>query len=178
MRRSAREWWWTAKGGTAVLVVALLAAGCEPEPEESEGEPEPAAEEPDPGADPRALDYDPELGVDFERLEERDRGLFLEDRQEGDGDEAEEGTTVLVHYTGALPDGSVFDSSRDGEPFSFTLGAGEVIEGWEEGVRGMREGGVRLLVIPPQLAYGEQGAADVIPPGATLVFEVELVEVL
>lgn len=106
-------------------------------------------------------------------------GLKYEDVKVGDGAEAKAGDTVEVHYTGWLAkDGKKFDSSLDRkEAFSFKLGAGMVIKGWDEGVAGMQVGGKRQLVIPAALAYGDSGAGDVIPPGATLVFEVELIEV-
>lgn len=104
-----------------------------------------------------------------------DSGLKYEDLLEGEGAAAEAGQTVSVHYTGWLTDGSKFDSSVDrNEPFRFGLGRGMVIRGWDEGVQGMRVGGKRKLTIPPQLGYGAQGAGGVIPPNATLVFEVEL----
>ena len=107
-----------------------------------------------------------------------DSGLKYEDIQTGEGDEATPGNTVVVHYTGWLTDGTRFDSSKDrNDPFSFPLGAGHVIRGWDEGVAGMRVGGIRKLTIPSQLGYGPQGAGGVIPPNATLVFEVELLEV-
>lgn len=95
----------------------------------------------------------------------------------GDGDEAAVGDTVSVHYTGMLEDGTEFDSSEGGQPFQFTIGAGQVIEGWEQGIPGMLVGGKRELTIGPELAYGEAGAGDLIPPNATLIFEVELVEI-
>lgn len=107
-----------------------------------------------------------------------DSGLKYEDLQVGDGDEAAAGHRVTVHYTGWLLDGDKFDSSVDrNDPFAFTLGKGMVIRGWDEGVAGMKVGGKRRLTIPPQLGYGSQGAGGVIPPNATLVFDVELLAV-
>jgi len=98
---------------------------------------------------------------------------------EGNGAEAAAGQRVSVHYTGWLTDGSKFDSSVDrNDPFQFALGAGMVIRGWDEGVQGMKVGGKRKLTIPPNLGYGAQGAGGVIPPNATLVFDVELLEIL
>lgn len=121
--------------------------------------------------------FAPQLGVDLESMEETGSGLYREDVTPGTGAVAESGNTVTVHYTGWLPDGTEFDSSRGGAPFQFGLGQGQVIPGWDEGVQGMQVGGVRRLVIPSELAYGDTGAGGVIPPGATLVFEVELLGV-
>ena len=105
-------------------------------------------------------------------------GLKYTDDQVGTGAEAVSGKTVVVHYTGWLLDGTKFDSSRDkNQPFSFPLGGGRVIQGWDEGVAGMKVGGKRTLVIPPGLGYGARGAGGVIPPNATLKFEVELLDV-
>ena len=102
-------------------------------------------------------------------------GLIYEDIIVGTGATATAGQTVTVHYTGWLTNGTKFDSSKDrNQPFNFRLGAGEVIRGWDEGVAGMKVGGIRKLTIPPQLGYGASGAGGVIPPNATLVFEVEL----
>lgn len=106
-------------------------------------------------------------------------GLIYDDITVGSGDAAVLGQTVSVHYTGWLTDGTKFDSSKDrNEPFEFPLGAGYVIRGWDEGVQGMRVGGVRKLTIPPELGYGARGAGGVIPPNATLIFEVDLLEIL
>ncbi len=103
------------------------------------------------------------------------QGLNVEVLQEGTGPEAQAGNTVSVHYTGTLTDGTKFDSSVDrGIPFEFQLGIGEVIAGWDAGVAGMKVGEKRKLTIAPELGYGTQGAGGVIPPNATLIFEVEL----
>src|SRR3954466_15728261 len=105
-------------------------------------------------------------------------GLKHEDLKEGTGGAAKAGDPVEAHYVGTLADGKKFDSSRDrGQPFTFPLGAGRVIKGWDEGVAGMKVGGKRTLVIPPDLGYGARGAPGAIPPNATLKFEVELLEV-
>jgi FKBP-type peptidyl-prolyl cis-trans isomerase len=105
-------------------------------------------------------------------------GLKYVDLQVGSGDTAKPGDLVTVHYTGWLVDGAKFDSSVDRrQPFSFPLGAGRVIKGWDEGVAGMKVGGKRKLTIPPDLGYGTRGAGGVIPPNATLLFDVELLEV-
>ena len=105
-------------------------------------------------------------------------GLVIEEIALGDGDEAQPGRAVSVHYTGWLTNGTKFDSSVDrDEPFEFPLGRGYVIRGWDEGVAGMKVGGKRKLTIPPDLGYGPRGAGGVIPPNATLVFEVQLLAV-
>ena len=102
-------------------------------------------------------------------------GLSYEDTREGTGANPRPGQTAVVHYTGWLTDGTKFDSSRDrNQSFDFVLGQKQVIPGWDEGVAGMKTGGKRTLIIPPQLGYGARGAGGVIPPNATLIFDVEL----
>lgn len=107
-----------------------------------------------------------------------DSGLQIKEIECGDGEVAEEGDTLEVHYDGRLEDGTKFDSSRDrGQTFEFQVGAGQVIQGWDEGLIGMKIGGTRELTIPPELGYGEAGSPPAIPPNSTLIFEVELVDI-
>jgi peptidylprolyl isomerase len=105
--------------------------------------------------------------------------LLIEEIEIGTGKEAKAGNRIRAHYTGMLKDGTVFDSSHNrGTPLTFTLGIGQVIKGWDDGLQGMLEGGKRKLTIPSHLGYGAHGAGALIPPHATLIFDVELVEVL
>ena len=121
------------------------------------------------------VDKDFSLPAEEKQLES---GLRYLDHINGTGASAAENSTVFVHYSGYLADGTKFDSSHDrGQPFSFTLGAGRVIKGWDEGIIGMKIGGKRTLIIPPDLGYGERGAGGVIPPNSTLMFEVELLDI-
>lgn len=124
-----------------------------------------------------ARSYAAELDVDLARMQQLPGGLHIRDTVEGEGEPADSGQLVIVHYTGWLPDGTQFDSSRDrGQPFDIVIGTGQVIRGWDEGIPGMRPGGRRQLVIPPDMAYGADGRPPVIPRNATLVFDVELIE--
>ena len=127
--------------------------------------------------DPTNDDFAAGLNVDLAAMTHTLSGLYLQDLVTGGGAEATSGALVTVHYEGWLRDGTKFDSSRDrDQPFGFTLGAGQVIAGWDEGVAGMRIGGTRKLVIPPGLGYGP-GGTGAIPGNAWLVFDVELLEV-
>lgn len=127
--------------------------------------------------DPTQIEFAAELGVDLDQMTRTSSGLYLLDELEGDGEMAQGGSRVTVHYTGWLPDGRKFDSSLDrGEPFTVdVLGARQVIQGWDEGLVGMRAGGRRLLVIPPHLAYGPSPILG--QNWATLVFRVDLLSV-
>ncbi|MBA2565696.1 MAG: FKBP-type peptidyl-prolyl cis-trans isomerase [Gemmatimonadetes bacterium] len=139
---------------------------------EAAGEQDPRAPESPGSSSSKEADVnDPELTA-------APSGLKYKDLAPGAGKEAKRGQTAVVHYTGWLVDGTKFDSSLDrGQPFEFPVGGGRVIKGWDEGVAGMKVGGKRRLVIPPDLGYGSAGAGGTIPPDATLVFEVELVDV-
>ena len=122
--------------------------------------------------------YEPEEIPKMGEIITTQSGLQYQDVKVGDGKAAMAGTIAVVHYVGTFNDGKKFDSSRDRNvPFEFSLGKGQVIKGWDEGIAGMKDGGIRKLIIPPELAYGERGAGGVIPPNATLVFEVELLKV-
>ena len=124
------------------------------------------------------INSEPVREKDDPELTKTPTGLKYKDLQVGDGAEAKAGDNVSVHYTGRLTNGQKFDSSLDRmKPFSFRLGKGEVIRGWDEGVAGMKVGGKRKLVIPSKLGYGKQGAGKDIPPDATLYFDVELLGV-
>lgn len=126
---------------------------------------------------PEQLEYAPELDVDLDAMERAESGLHVRVLAEGSGATAAPGDTVVVHYTGWLPNGDRFDGSRErGEPATFPLSQSGLIAGWLQGVSGMREGGRRLLVLPPELGYGEEGSGP-IPPNAVLVFDIELLEV-
>jgi len=127
--------------------------------------------------DPSELDFDPALGVDLSQMTLTASGLYYQDLVVGEGEEATVQAQITVHYTGWLHDGTKFDSSVDrNQPFTFTLGIGYVIAGWDEGVQGMRVGGKRKLVIPPHLGYGPARNGS-IPGNSTLVFDVELLGV-
>jgi FKBP-type peptidyl-prolyl cis-trans isomerase FkpA len=127
--------------------------------------------------DPTEVSFHSDLGVDLDAMTRTDSGLYWQDEIEGEGATAQAGDDITVHFTGWLHDGRVFDTTEGHEPFTVTLGVGNLIPGWDEGVPGMREGGRRLLVVPPHLAYGAPGLPGVIPRHATLVFRVDLVAV-
>lgn len=171
------------RGSKALLLVAgLELAGCGGGGDASET-PDPADASPGteaaaPQGAARQPEFAPELGIDLSQMRQTPSGLYMKEIDPGTGLAARSGNILFVHYTGWLPTGEEFDTSRDdGEPFSFQLGRGQVIRGWEEGVTGLPIGGQRLLVVPPALAYGSRGIPGVIPPNAWLVFEVELVDI-
>lgn len=152
----------------AGLVALALFAGC------GNG-----STEPDEPFDMREVDFAAELGVDLDAMEHLGGQLYVQDLEEGEGERSAEPADLLeVHYEGWLPDGTKFDSSRDrNEPFEFVLGQGSVIRGWDLGLEGLIEGGVRRLVIPPDLGYGATGVGP-IPPNSALVFDVELLSIV
>ena len=154
---------------TAIAVLAVaVTAGCGGAP----------AEETAPPSDTGQVSTPPEESVPEAPASADVTELVIEDITVGTGAEATAGDNVTVHYTGWLTDGTKFDSSLDaGQPFQFALGQGQVIPGWDQGVAGMKVGGTRRLTIPPDLGYGTAGAGGVIPPNATLIFEVELLSI-
>ncbi len=133
-----------------------------------------------PGVEPplEETTFSPGLEVALERMTHTPSGVYMEDLREGQGEEARRGRRLTVHYQGWFPDGRLFDSTREsGGPVSFTLGRREVIQGWEEGLEGMRVGGLRRLVVPSRMGYGRRGVEGLVPPDAALVFEIELLQV-
>jgi peptidylprolyl isomerase len=153
-----KQWWWL---GLVLLTLILLVAACGPETA--------------PAADQTQSTTQETEGTTVKTAS----GLQYQELKAGDGPAAKAGDIVSVHYTGKLTDGKKFDSSLDrGQPFQFALGQGQVIKGWDEGIALMKKGGKAILTIPPELGYGARGAGGVIPPNATLVFEVELVNIL
>jgi len=133
--------------------------------------------EPPPGpSPPEKIVFAPELGVDLEVMQRTASGLYLQDLRVGEGFAAQRTSLVSVRYVGYLPDGTVFDATGNGEPFQFRLGGNEVIRGWNQGIPGMRLGGIRRLVVRAELGYGSRGRGRV-PPNATMVFDVQLVDV-
>lgn len=151
----------------AGLAVLLLGA-CDDTPDQSGFPPERRVAE----------RYASALNVELDEMERRPTGLHVLDVVEGDGARADSGDIVVVHYTGWLPQGTKFDSSRDrDQPFEVAIGYGRVIQGWDQGIVGMRVGGQRRLVIPPSMGYGERGSGR-IPGRSTLVFDVELLDVV
>jgi FKBP-type peptidyl-prolyl cis-trans isomerase FkpA len=126
---------------------------------------------------PESIKYAKELDVHLDHMTKRPSGLYILDVKEGTGPVAANGMVVQVAYTGWLANGKQFDSSIGGKPYQFPLGQERVIAGWDDGIAGMKVGGKRRLVIPPELGYGAPGSPPVIPPGATLIFDVELMGV-
>jgi FKBP-type peptidyl-prolyl cis-trans isomerase FkpA len=130
---------------------------------------------PDTG-NPTEVTYAPALGVDLGAMQRLDSGLYLQDKVEGTGAGAVTGRPVTVHYTGWLPDGTLFESSHGRKALSFTPGRGDVIKGWEQGIPGMKVGGTRRLILPSALGYGNR-SAGAIPPRSVLIFDVELISI-
>ena len=161
--------------GLTLLVATLAVAACSRRAKpEAAAPPAPVLET---SGQPENLRYAPSLQVDLSQMTRTASGLYYRDILVGRGNVATGGQRVRVAYSGWLADGSLFDQSPAGRPYAFILGRGQVIEGWDQGVSGMRVGGRRLLVIPPALAYGRQSPGAGIPPNATLVFDVRLMQV-
>lgn len=175
-RRIRRRQGWGPVGPLALSSLVLL-GGCDlrdsGRPERSEEAPVEHEESTVPA------EFAESLGIDLSEMQRTASGLYVQDLADGRGLAARSGHVVVVHYTGWLPNGEQFDSTREsGEARSFQLGARrDVIAGWEEGVSGMRIGGKRRLVVPPQLGYGARGVPGAIPPNATLIYEFELVDI-
>ena len=164
-----------ALGPGLLLATAVALTGCGGGDREADA----SAAESVPASDSATVgpEFAPELGIDLSAMRRTPSGLYIQDLDPGTGLAARSGNIVFVHYTGWLPTGEVYDTSRDGEPYSFQLGRGQVIRGWEEGMLGLPIGGKRRLVIPPELAYAGRGIPGVIPSNAWLVLDVELLDI-
>jgi FKBP-type peptidyl-prolyl cis-trans isomerase FkpA len=167
----------TALARTGAWLALVLLAGCDVRDSGRTERPADDASEQQESSVP--AEFAESLGIELADMQQTPSGLYIQDVVEGRGLAARAGHVVVVHYTGWLPNGDEFDGTRDaGEARSFQLGARrDVITGWEEGVAGMRIGGVRRLVVPPHLGYGARGVPGAIPPNATLVFEFELLDI-
>jgi len=159
-----------------LLAVALLACG-DRSPSGGVVQALRAPDLPEAAADPSLIDYHPDLHVALDQMKAFPNGVLWHDDSTGVGDSLDVDMTAVVHYTGWLPDGTPFDTSREsGTPFSFRVGAGEVIEAWDTALIGMRPGGRRKLIVPPSMGYGSEPFGP-LPANAVLVFEVELLEI-
>ncbi len=159
------------------VVTCAILTGCEQCSKEKDATQPAATTEITASTDPAATTQ-PAAPAPADAATEAPTSLQVTDVKVGTGVEATDGKKVTVNYTGTLTDGTKFDSTKDhGQPFSFVLGSGMVIAGWDQGVKGMKEGGARKLIIPPHLAYGNRSVGGVIPPNSTLVFEIELLKV-
>ena len=167
----------TARVAASLALAAAALAACQGEKQDDAPANASAAASAPANPDPAQNTYAPALGVDLAKFTKLESGALYQDVTPGTGAEAKYNTRVRVHYTGRLPNGKQFDSSRNGEPYEFTIGAREVIRGWDEGVPGMKVGGRRQLVLPAALGYGADGAPPDIPPHSVLVFDLELVDV-
>jgi FKBP-type peptidyl-prolyl cis-trans isomerase len=157
-------------------LLLLLAAACRREAPSPPAEVPQAVAPAQAATTPEELTYAADLKVDIPAMRKLPSGLLLQDLAAGQGDSAVAGMTAVVRYTGWLPDGTKFDGNQDGEPYSFRLGTGSVIQGWDLGLVGMKAGGKRKLVIPASLGYGAEGSGP-IPPNSFMVFDVELLEI-
>jgi peptidylprolyl isomerase len=168
----------TNVGLPLILVATVLASWACERGRSDASRTEAAVEQARPSEADVPADFAEELDIDLAAMDQTSTGLYVQDLADGRGLAARSGHVVVVHYTGWLPNGEEIDSTRGGEARSFQLGARrDVIAGWEEGVAGMRIGGKRRLVIPPNLAYGARGVPGAIPPNATLIYEFELVDI-
>ena len=153
----------------AAVLLTACARGEEPAAEAPQG-----VEFPPELAEPQLLSYHPDLEVDITAMRRRASGLWLQDLEPGEGDTVKAGALVSINYTGWLHDGTLVETNADRVPFSFRVGIGDMLAGWDEGIVGMRAGGKRKLILPYQLGFGEMGEGE-IPPFAVLVYEIELV---